>query len=80
MEKVFDVATTAPRVIASDVTIVSAKHGMALTRTLYDVYEPKIGIVIGVGECIGAPQIHTPFVVAIPFGAWRWRDLLHFFF
>ena len=54
MEKVFDIAAAAPRVITSDVMVVSAQHGIAFTGTLYDIDQPKIGIVLSVGESIGA--------------------------
>ena len=54
MEKVFDIAAAAPRVITSDVMVVSAQHGIAFTGTLYNIDQPKIGIVLSVGESICA--------------------------
>src|SRR5437660_7518213 len=54
MEKVFDIAAAAPRVIAANVPVVSAQHGVAFAGALYDVYQPKIGVVLGVGEIIVA--------------------------
>src|SRR5437016_9382980 len=78
-EEIFDVPAAAPRVIATDVMVEGAEHGVAFTGTLYDIRQPKIRIVLGVGESIGAPEIHIPFVVAVPLGTRRRRDLLHFF-
>ena len=54
MEKVFDIAAAAPRVITSDVMIVSAQHGISFTGTLYHIDQPKIGIILSVRESIGA--------------------------
>ncbi len=65
--------------IATNVVVEGAEHGVAFTGTLYDIYQPEIRIVLGVGESIGAPEIHIPFFVAVPLGARRRRDLLHFF-
>src|SRR5207237_9854380 len=79
VEKIFDVAATAPGMIATNVMVEGAEHGVAFTGTLHDVHQPEIGIVLGVGESIGAPEIHIPFVVAVPLGTRRRRDLLHFF-
>src|SRR5436190_9926449 len=80
VEEIFDVAAAAPGVIATNVSVVGAKHRVAFTGTLYDIQQPKIGIVLGVGESIGAPEIHIPLVVAVPLGTRRHkRDLLHFF-
>src|ERR1700730_1144352 len=78
-EKIFDVASAAPRVIPTNIMVVSAKHGAALTGTLHDVHQRRIRREFGVGECICAPEIHVPFAIAIPFGTWRRRYLLHFF-
>src|SRR6266550_6029422 len=78
-EKIFDVASAAPRVIPPNVMVVSAKHGAALTGTLHDVHQRRIRSEFGVGECIRAPEIHVPFAIAIPFGAWWRRDLFDFF-
>src|SRR6266516_4830605 len=78
VEKIFDVAASAPSVIATNVTVEGAEHGVAFTGTLHDIDQPKIRIVLGVGESIGAPEIHIPFVIAVPLGARR-RDLLHLF-
>src|SRR6266487_5641907 len=79
VEEIFYVATSAPGVIATNVMVEGAEHGVAFTGTLYDIHQPKIRIVLGVGESIGAPEIHIPFVVAVPLGTRRRRDLLHFF-
>src|SRR5437016_2510731 len=79
VEEIFYVAAPAPGVIATNVMVEGAEHRVAFTGTLYDIHQPKIGIVLGVGESIGAPEIYIPFVVAVPLGARR-RDLLHFFF
>src|SRR6266496_69227 len=72
-EEIFYVAAAAPRVIATNVSVVGAEHRIAFTRTLNHIYQPKVGIVLGVGESIRAPKIHVPFVVAVPFGTWRRR-------
>src|SRR6266536_697415 len=80
VEKIFDIAASAPGVVAANVMVEGAEHWVAFTGTLYDIHQPKIRIVLGVSESIGAPEIHIPFVVAVPLGT-RWRrDLLHFFF
>src|SRR5437870_3423082 len=79
VEEIFYVAAAAPGVVATNVMVVGAKHRVAFTGTLYDIQEPKIRVVLGVGKSIGAPEIHIPFVVAVPLGTRR-RDLLHFFF
>src|SRR5439155_15896836 len=76
--EIFYVAAPAPGVIATNVMVEGAEHRVAFTGTLYDIHQPKIGIVLGVGESIGAPEIYIPFVVAVPLGALRRRDLLHF--
>src|SRR5947199_10345844 len=78
-EEIFYVAAAAPGVIATNVSVVGAKHRVAFTGTLNHIYQPKVGIVLGVGERIGAKAIHVPFVVAVPLGTRRQRDLLHFF-
>src|SRR6266702_7775611 len=79
VEEIFYVATSAPGVIATNVIVECAEHWVAFTGTLYDIHQPKIRIVIGVGESIGAPEIHIPFVVPIPLATRRHRDLLYFF-
>ena len=78
-EKIFDVASAAPCVIPTNIMVVGAEHGAALTGTLHDVHQRRIRSEFGVGECICAPEIHIPFAIAIPFGTWWRRDLLHFF-
>src|SRR5260370_1814205 len=78
-EKILNVASAAPRVIPTNVMIVGAKHGAALTGTLHDVHQRRIRSEFGVGECICAPEIHVPFAIAIPFGTWRPYYLFHFF-
>src|SRR5947208_4391684 len=80
VEEIFYVAAAAPGVIAANVMVEGAEHGVAFTGTLYDIHQPKIRIVLGVGESIGAPRVHIPFIVAVPLGTWRRRDLLDFFF
>src|SRR5437899_525448 len=79
VEEIFDVAAAAPGVVATNVVVEGTEHGVVFTGTLYDIHQPKIRIVLGVGESIGAPEIHIPFVVAVPLGTRRRRDLLHFF-
>src|SRR6266480_2066084 len=79
VKEVFDVAASAPGVIATNVMVEGAEHGVVFTGTLYDIHQPKIRIVLGIGESIGAPEIHIPFVVTVPLGTRRRRDLLHFF-
>ena len=55
MEKVLDIAAAAPRVITSDVMVVSARRGISFTGTLNYIDQPKIGIVLGIGgTCLGA--------------------------
>src|SRR5262249_444425 len=79
-EEIFYVAAAAPRVIATNVMIIRAKHRVALAGTLYDVQQPKIRIVFRVGESVCAPEIHVPFAIAVPLRAWgHIRNLLHFF-
>src|SRR5437773_7780936 len=80
VEEIFYIAAAAPGVISTNVMVKGAEHGVAFTGTLYDIQQPKIRIVLGVGESIGAPEIHIPFIVAVPLRTRRRRDLLHFFF
>src|SRR6266853_3387791 len=70
-EEIFYVAASAPGVIATNVSVVGAKHRVAFAGTLNHIQEPKIRIVLGVGESIGAPQIHVPFEVGVPLGTRR---------
>src|SRR5204863_1977318 len=79
VEEIFYIAAAAPGVISTNVMVKGAEHGVAFTGTLYDIQQPKIRIVLGVGESIGAPEIHIPFIVAVPLRTRRRRDLLHFF-
>src|SRR5437016_1290132 len=79
VEKIFYVAAAAPGVISPDVSVVGAEHRIAFTRTLNHIYQPQVGIVLGVCESIGAPEIHVPFVVAVPLRTRRRRNLFHFF-
>src|SRR6266480_565410 len=79
VEEIFYVAAAAPGVIATNVMVEGAEHRVVFTGTLYDIHQPKIRIVLGVGESIGAPEVHIPFIVAVPLGTDRRRDLLHFF-
>src|SRR6266446_9643794 len=60
-EKIFYVAAAAPGVIATNVSVVGAEHRIAFTRTLNHIHQPKIRIVLSVGESIGAPKIQIPF-------------------
>src|SRR5438552_8303372 len=79
-EEIFNVASAAPRVVAANVAIIRAEHRIAFTGALYDVHQRRIRSELGVGERIGAPEIHIPFVIAVPLRAGRHvRDLLHFF-
>src|SRR5438552_10233158 len=79
-EEIFYIAAGAPGVIATDVAIIGAKDWASLTRTLHDVHQRRIRSELGVGECIGAPEVHIPFAVSVPFRTRRHiRDLLHFF-
>src|SRR5947208_4229515 len=78
VEKIFDVAATAPGMIVTNVMVEGAEDGVAFGGTLYDIHQPEIRIILGVGESIGAPEIHIPFGVAVPLRT-RWRrDLLDF--
>src|SRR2546425_9706206 len=77
-EEIFYVAAAAPGVIATNVSIVGAEHRIAFTRTLNHIYQPKVRIVLCVGESIGAPEIHIPFGVGVPLRTRRQRDLLYF--
>src|SRR6266480_2543979 len=79
VEEIFYVAAAAPGVIAANVMVEGAEYGIDFTGTLYDIHQPKIRVVLCVGESIGAPEIHIPFVVAVPLGTRRRLDLLHFF-
>src|SRR5215211_5509479 len=67
-EEILDIPTAAPGVIAANVTVVCAKHRTAFAGALYDVHQRRIRSELGVGECIGAPEIHIPFAVPVPFG------------
>src|SRR5206468_12490326 len=78
-EEIFYVPAAAPCVVATDVAIIGAKDWASLTRTLHDVHQRRIRSELGVGECICAPEVQILFAIAIPFGTWRRRDLLHFF-
>src|SRR5437667_11650869 len=78
-EEIFYVAAAAPGVIATNVSVVGAEHRIAFTRTLNHIYQPKVGIVLGVGESIGAKEIHIPFEVGVPLRTRRQGDLLYFF-
>src|SRR5947208_12466865 len=78
-EEIFYVPAAAPSVIVANVTVVSAEHSTAFTCALYDVHQRRIRSELGVGPRVGAPQIHIPFVIAVPIGTRRRRDLLHLF-
>src|SRR5438445_10362227 len=65
-EEIFYVAAAAPGVIAANVTVVRAQHRAAFTGALYDVDQRRIRRELGVGESIGAPEIHVPFAIAVP--------------
>src|SRR5215831_20226396 len=70
-EEIFDVAAAAPCVIATNVTVVGAEHGTAFTGALNDVDQRRIRSELGVGKCVGAPEIHIPFAIPVPFGTRR---------
>ena len=78
-EEIFDIAAATPGMISPDVSIIGAEHRIAFTRTLHDIYQPEVGIVLGVCESIGAPEIHIPFEVGVPLRTRRQRDLFRFF-
>src|SRR2546430_12202483 len=79
-EKILNVGSATPRVIAANVAVVGAKHSAALTGALYDVDQRRIRSELGIGECIGAPEINIPFAVAIPLRTRpAIRDLPHLF-
>src|SRR5262249_29669790 len=78
-EEIFYVAAAAPGVIAANISVVCAEHRTAFTGALYDVNQRRIRSELGIGECIGAPEIHIPFMISVPIRTWRWRDLLHLF-
>src|SRR5262249_659034 len=79
-EKILNVASAAPCVIAANVTIVGAEHRIAFTGALYDVDQRRIRSELGIGECIGAPEVHIPFAIAVPLRTGRdVCDLLHLF-
>src|SRR6266436_8285371 len=78
-EEIFYVGAAAPGVIAPNVPVVGAEHRIAFTGTLNHIYKPKVGIVLGVGESIRAPEIQIPFEVAVPLRTRRQRELFHFF-
>src|SRR5262245_33868236 len=79
-EEIFNVAATAPCVIAANVTVVRAEHGTAFTGALYDINQRRIRRELGIGECIRTPEVHIPFAISVPFGARRHVGyLLHFF-
>src|SRR5207249_10914203 len=65
-EKIFDVASAAPRVIPTNIMVVGAQHGAALTGTLHNVHQGRIRSEFGVGECIRSQEIHIPFAIALP--------------
>src|SRR5260370_37726232 len=75
VEEIFYVAAAAPGVMATNAMVEAAEHRVAFAGTLYHIHQRRIGVVFGVGASIGAPQIHIPLVVAVPFGARR-RDRL----
>ena len=78
-EEILDVAATAPGVVVAEVAIEGTADGMTFGRALNEIGNVKIGIVIGVGEDVGAPEIRVPFRIAVEFRAGRRRDgLLHF--
>src|SRR5262245_62201315 len=79
-EEIFYVAAAAPCVIAANVTVVGAEHGTAFTGALYDIDQRRIRSELGVGKCVGAPEIHIPFAIAVSVGKRRHiGHLLHFF-
>src|SRR4029453_14719564 len=70
-EENFCFATAAPGGIRAKITVGGAEHRTAFTGALYDVDQRRIRSELGVGECIGAPEVHIPFAVTVPFGTRR---------
>ena len=66
-EEIFDVAAAAPCVIAANISVVRAKHWTAFTGALYNVNQRRIRSELGIGECIGTPEVHIPFAIPVPF-------------
>src|ERR1700719_4562642 len=58
-EEIFYVGAAAPGVIAPNVPVVGAEHRIAFTGTLNHIHQPKVGIVLSVGESIRAPELHV---------------------
>src|SRR5947199_9151796 len=79
VEKLFYIAAAAPGVIATNVMVKGAEHGVAFARTLDHIHQPKIRIVLGVGESISSAEVHIPFEIAVPLRTRRECNLLHFF-
>ena len=81
VEKIFDVAAAAPGMIVANVTIERAAHSVAFAGTLDEIGDVEIGIVVGVREDVGAPEVHVPLVIGVPLRTRR-RDrcLFHFHF
>src|SRR5205814_7689047 len=79
-EEIFYVPAAAPCVITAHVTVIGAEHRTAFTGALHDVDQRTIRSELGVGECIGAPEVHIPFAIAVPlWTGWDVCDLLHLF-
>src|ERR1043166_6240547 len=79
VKEIFEVESAAPRMIVADVAIVFAEHRTSFSRAFSNVDQIEIARVIGIGEQIRAPKRRVPFIVGVPFGAWRRRGLFHFF-
>src|SRR5437867_1741114 len=79
VEEIFYIAAAAPGVIATNVMVKGAEHGVAFARTLDHIHQPKIRIVLGVGESISSAEVHIPFEIAVPLRTRRECNLLHFF-
>src|SRR5207247_8013316 len=79
VEEIFYIAAAAPGVIATNVMVKGAERGVAFARTLDHIHQPKIRIVLGVGESISSAEVHIPFEIAVPLRTRRECNLLHFF-
>src|SRR4029453_2809513 len=77
VEKIFDIATTAPGVVVTDVTVKRAGDGLAFGCALDQIRDVEVGTVLGVCEDVCTPKIHIPLVIAVPLGT-RQHELLDF--
>src|SRR4030095_1576806 len=79
VEKIFDIATTAPGVVVADVMVERTLDGVAFGGALDEIWDVEVGTVLSVREDVCAPEIQIPFVIAVPLRARRRHDLLNFF-